>query len=172
MNDCARLSDRMPEVALERSVWTPDEAAHLDECEECGDEWRLMLATHSLAGRAPAISDPAALAAAVQGRIARDRAERIRTRRTWSFVGAAAAAAMVLGVALADRGSTPPPAARVAAGSVLVPLPELEGLETAQLDTLLQSIDRPAPVPSSLEASTMGEHEDGELEQVFAIWEG
>jgi hypothetical protein len=51
-------------------------------------------------------------------------------------------------------------------------LPELEGLETAQLDTLLQSIDRPAPVPSSLDASTMGEHEDGELEQVFAIWEG
>lgn len=171
MNDCARLSDRMPEVALEHSVWTPDEAAHLEECHECGDEWRLMLAAHSLASQAPAISDPTALAATVQGRIVQDRAQRTRTRRTWSLVGAAAAAVMILGVTLADRGGTPPPAGRVAAG-VLVPLPELEGLETAQLDTLLQNIDRTAPVPSSLDASTMGEYEDGELEQVFATWEG
>ena len=53
-----------------------------------------------------------------------------------------------------------------------MPLPELEELGTAQLDTLLQSLDRPVAGTSTLDASTLGEYEDGELEQVFAIWEG
>ena len=60
----------------------------------------------------------------------------------------------------------------MARAGTLVPLPELEGLGTAQLDTLLQSLDRPLDDSSTLDASTLGEHEDGELEQVFATWEG
>jgi hypothetical protein len=63
-------------------------------------------------------------------------------------------------------------AGTIAGAEALVPLPELEGLGAAQLDTLLQSIDRPSTGSSSLDASTLGEPEDGELEQVFAAWEG
>jgi hypothetical protein len=60
----------------------------------------------------------------------------------------------------------------VAQAGALVPLPELEGLGAAQLDTLLRSLDRPLDGTSSLDAATLGEYEDGELEQVFATWEG
>jgi anti-sigma factor RsiW len=173
MNACERLSDRMPDVVLHRSEWTPEEAAHLAACAECRAEWELVLAARALGDGAPTVSDPSALSAALQRRLAEDRAGRARARRAWSFAGAAAAAAGILVAVMTERdaGTVAAPQAAVEA-EALVPLPELEGLETAQLDTLLHSIDRPFAGPSTLDASTLGEHEDGELEQVFATWEG
>lgn len=175
MNDCERLSDRMPDVALHRSEWTPEEAAHLAGCAECLAEWELVLAARALGERegAPTVSDSSAVSAALLRRLAEDRAGRARARRAWSFAGAAAAAAAILVAVMTGRDAATvaaPPV--VAEAEALVPLPELEGLETAQLDTLLQSIDRPFAGTSTLDASTLGEHEDGELEQVFAAWEG
>jgi hypothetical protein len=192
MNDCERLSDRMPDVALHRAAWTPEEAAHLEGCAECLMEWRLVLAARALDESAPAVTDPSALPAALRRRLAVDRARRTRAGRAWAFAAAAAAAA-ILAAVVTGRDAGPSPGVRmVAEAEALVPLPELEGLETAQLDTLLQSLNRPAAGTSSLDpstldassldastldastldASTLGEHEDGELEQVFATWEG
>jgi len=177
MNDCERLSDRMPDVALHRSEWTPEEAAHLAGCAECLAEWELVLAVRALGEGegegAPTVSDSSAVSATLLRRLAEDRAGRARARRAWSFAGAAAAAAAILVAVMTGRDAATvagPPV--VAEAEALVPLPELEGLETAQLDTLLQSIDRPFAGTSTLDASTLGEHEDGELEQVFAAWEG
>jgi hypothetical protein len=76
----------------------------------------------------------------------------------------------VLAVASTRPADQPP--ITTAEADALLPLPELEGLETAQLDTLLNTIDRPVAGTSTLDASTMGEHEGEELEQVFATWEG
>ena len=134
-----------------------------------------MLAAHRLGARRRAVSDPAALAAAVQRRVWRtDRAGRT----------ARAGALVVRGRGRRRRGDPgggrwPSATARARAGAsrwrpeALVPLPELEGLETAQLDTLLQIAGSSgSPARPALDASTLGEHEDGELEQVFATWEG
>jgi hypothetical protein len=173
MNDCERLSDRMPDVALHRAEWTPREAAHLADCAACLAEWRLVLAARGLDESAPTVSDTSALAAVLQRRLAEDRAMRARARRAWAFAGAAATAAAILAAVVTQRDAGLAGGARtVAEAEVLVPLPELEGLETDQLDTLLQSLDQPFAGTSTLDASTLGEHEDGELEQVFAIWEG
>jgi hypothetical protein len=173
MNDCERLSDRMPDVALGRGGWTPDEAAHLAGCAECRAQWRHVLAARALERRAPTDSDPSALAGTLQRRLAEDLAVRSRARRAWAFAGAAAAAAAIVGAVVSGRGAGPAGDARaVAPAGALVPLPELEGLGAAQLDTLLRSLDRPLDGTSSLDAATLGEYEDGELEQVFATWEG
>ena len=172
MIDCERLSDRMPEVALHGGEWSADEASHLASCAECRAEWELGLAALDLEACAPTVSDPAAVTSTVLRRLAADRALTARMRRAWSFAGLAAAAAIVVAV-LAGRDPAPPGGVRVATeAGTLVPLPELEELETAQLDTLLRSLDRPAAAGSTLDASTLGEYEDGELEQVFATWEG
>jgi hypothetical protein len=163
----------MPDVATHHDQWTTEEAAHLEDCAECRAEWRLMLAARELDETAPTVSDLSALPAALRRRLAADRADRGRSRRAWSFAGVAAAAAAVVGVVMTRSEPGPaggPPA--VLQAEALVPLPELEGLETAQLDTLLQSIDRPFADRSTLDASTLGEYEDEELEQVFASWEG
>jgi hypothetical protein len=176
MNDCERLSDRMPDVALHRTEWTPEEAAHLAGCADCRAEWRLVLAARALEASAPTVSDASALPAALQRRLAEDRALRTRVRLAWSFAAAAAAAAAIVTAVVTERDGGPPAGARTVAGAealeALVPLPELEGLGTAQLDTLLQSLDRPFAGTSTLDASTLGEYENGELEQVFASWEG
>jgi len=173
MTDCERLSDRMPDVALHRAQWTAEEAGHLAGCAECLAEWELVLAARALDESAPTISDPSGLPESLRRRLAEDRAGRTRARRAWSFVGAAAAAAAILAAVVTGRDAGPTAGPRsVAAAEALVPLPELEGLETGQLDTLLRSLDLPVAGSSTLDASTLGEYEDGELEQVFATWEG
>ena len=173
MNDCERLSERMPDVAHHLTEWTPEEAAHLAGCVDCLAEWELVLAARALDESAPTVSDASALATTLQRRLAEDRAGRIRLRQAWSFAAATAAAAAILAAVVTQRDGGPVTGARtVARAEALVPLPELEGLETAQLDTLLQSLDRPFAGTSTLDASTLGEYEDGELEQVFATWEG
>ena len=172
MSDCERLSDKMPDVAHHRTEWTPGEAAHLAACAECLAEWDLVLAACALDEGAPTFSDPSALTAALRRRLAEDRAARARGRRAWSFAGAAVAAAAILAVVTGRDPGPAETAPAVAEAGALVPLPELEGLEAAQLDTLLQSLDRPVAGTSTLDASTLGEYEDGELEQVFASWEG
>jgi hypothetical protein len=172
MNRCTRLSERMPEVARHHSTWTPDEAVHLAECAECRGEWELMLVARRLEAHAPTTADPSALAATLRRRLAEDRITQRRARQAWSFAGAAAVAAAILVAVMADRRVEPAAPRPIAGADALVPLPELEGLGAAQLDTLLRSIDRPSTEASSLDASTLGEHEDGELEQLFATWEG
>jgi hypothetical protein len=171
MNLCERLSDRMPEVALGRSAWTAEETAHLSGCPACDQEWRLVLAAGRMGERlVPA--EPEGVAASLQRRLATERDLRIRSRRVWSVVaGAAAAAAVLAAVIVGDRPSAEPQAVAAESGA-LVPLPELEALDGAELDTLLRTLDRPVAGSSTLDASTMGEYEDGELEQVFASWEG
>ena len=94
--DCERLSDRMPEVAMQRAAWTAEESAHLVSCADCRGEWELVLAAKRLEARAPAV-DAAAIAAAVQRRLATERATSRRGRWIWA-VGSAASLRLPLGL--------------------------------------------------------------------------
>lgn len=172
MNDCDHLSERMPDVLHHGGRWSPEETAHLASCAGCRAEWELVLAARSLEGLAPTISDPDDHAARLQRRLAEDRAARARASRAWRVAGSAAAAAAILAAVLIGHDDTSAPSPAIAGAEALVPLPELEGLESAQLDTLLQSLDGSFAGSSPLDASTVGEDEDAELERVFATWEG
>jgi negative regulator of sigma E activity len=172
MTDCERLSDRMPDVALHRAAWSAEEAAHLAGCAECRAEWDLVQATQRLEQRAPSV-DPAAIAASVQRRLAAERVARRRTRWILAAAGSAAAAAAVALAVVAEREERPAIAPHaVAEAEPLVPLPELEGLDTAQLDTLLHALDEPFGGTSTLESSTLGDGAEDELEWILATWEG
>lgn len=172
MTECERLSDRMPEVALQRGAWSVEEAAHLASCAGCRGEWELVLAARRLEARAPAV-DANAIATALQRRLAAERRASVRTRRIWAAAGAAAAAAAIAVAVTSGGGPERPAEPTVAAeAEALVPLPELEGLETAQLDTLLQALDGPIAETSTLESSTLGEDVDAELERILTTSEG
>jgi len=158
MSGCARLSDRMPEVVHGRSRWTPDEAAHLAGCADCRRELALVQATVAMGRKAPRLTDPASLAATVERRLA----------------GLAAAAALMIMV-WGRWPERPAPTATGSAGSpaqALVPLPELELLDPAELDSLLQRMEMPSAGSSTLDAPGLGDLEDTELEQVLDTWEG
>jgi hypothetical protein len=171
MSECTRLSDRMPEVVHGGSRWTHDEAAHLAACAECRAELALVQASVAVGRRAPRLGDPADLAAAVERRLAGARMRRDGNRR---IAGLAAAAALLL--AVWTRWPTRPvPTSSLPAGpgaETLVPLPELELLDPAELDSLLQRMEMPAAGGSTLDAPSLGDLEDTELEQVLATWEG
>lgn len=171
MNECTRLSDRIPDVALGRASWTPDEAAHLRGCADCRAELALVQATIALGRKAPGLPRPEAVAEAVQHRLVQR-----RSRRAWGgqAAGLAAAAVMLLAVwtrwpAGRERAAPEPPRS---ATQALVPLPELELLEPAELDSLLQRMETPVAGSSTLDAPSLGDLEDTELEQVLATWEG
>jgi len=172
MSDCERLSDRMPDVAMQRAAWTADEAAHLASCAECRAEWDLVLAAGRLEASAPTV-DPTAIAAAVERRLATDRTAGRRNRWFWAG-GAAAAAAAAITLAVTRGPEARPEVAPVVAVETdpLVPLPELEGLETAQLDTLLQTLDGPLAGTSAADSASVDEDADAALEQLLATWEG
>ncbi|HEY7505510.1 MAG TPA: hypothetical protein VH700_15530 [Gemmatimonadales bacterium] len=170
MSDCERLSDRMPEVARQRAAWTAEEAAHLASCADCRAEWELVLAARRLEARGPTV-DPTAIAAAVQRRLATERTAGRRNRWFWA-TGAAAAAAAIAFAVTREPAARPDVAPVVAVeADPLVPLPELEGLETAQLDTLLQALDGPFAGASAADSASVDDS-DAELDQLLATWEG
>ena len=158
MTPCDRLSDRIPEVARGRAAWTAEEMAHLADCAECSAEWRLVSSVSRIASRAPVPRDPAALAAGVLSRLEADR----RAEKSWwrPLLGAAAAAAIAAGVWTAIRGDA---AGTRTAPSVEIALPELEPLETAELDSLLELIDSIPAAWSALGEPTLGEMDADEL---------
>lgn len=118
MTPCTHLSDRMPEVALGRAQWTPEDERHLARCEDCRAEWAIVAAASRLGARLPAI-DPERVAARATERVRSERAlAKVRTQRLTTLVGLAAAAMVALAV-WANRGgrtslpggtSAPPPA--------------------------------------------------------------
>jgi hypothetical protein len=82
---------------------------------------------------------------------------------------AAAAAAIAAGVWTTMREDalrTP------AAPAVDIALPELEPLETAELDSLLDLVDSTPGTWSALGEPTLGDLDADELEQVLGTWEG
>jgi hypothetical protein len=161
------LSDRIPEIAHGRSSWTPAEAAHLAECADCRAELELVRATLRMADRAPVVGDPESITRQVLTRLAADGRARRRSRWAWGLGTAAAAAAAIAVWGGGDRSPAPP-----ASVGAEFALPELEPLETAELDSLLQTMDAQSPAWSALDEPSLGDLEADELEQVLGTWEG
>jgi hypothetical protein len=175
MSDCELVSDRMPLVALDQAEWTPDETRHLNECGPCRQEWELVQLASRLGKDAGLALDPAATAAGVLRRLDRDReAGRLR-RRSWSFAGLAAAAAVAAAVWTGSpQGgeSRTQPVATAVAGRLSIPLPELDSLEPAELDSVLQTMDEPPVSGSTADDPALGDLNNDELERVLDSWEG
>ena len=171
MSDCGWLSDRIPVVALGRAEWTADEVEHLSGCRSCQEEWDLVRMTNRL-GEGQSALDAAVTTAAVLDRLELARVGRLRAR-AWSFVGLAAAATIAT-VIWAERPVVRPPlppAAAVVAG-LQIPLPELDSLQPAELDSVLQTMDEPLLNGTPSEAPELGDLESGELQSVLDFWEG
>jgi hypothetical protein len=160
----------MPLVALGGPEWTPDEMHHLSGCPSCRAEWELLRATSRLGNHPAAEIDIPTITRALQQRLGRT-SERERRRKAWGFAGLAAAAALA-GVLWSGPADPPPsPSAPVVAG-LQIPLPELEELQAAELDSVLRGMDQPAPDIDTLETTDSGAVEAPELETIYDFWEG
>lgn len=171
MSDCRWLSDRMPAVALGRGNWTAEEARHLSGCPSCQNEWELVRLASRLGEGMPAL-DAQAIADNVLERLEQTRIEGLR-RRAWSFAGLAAAATL-LAVIWTERPATrpsAPPVMPVVAG-LQIPLPELDSLQPAELDSVLQMMDEPVVDGSTLDTTGLGDLDSVELQNVLDYWEG
>ncbi|MEP7226944.1 MAG: hypothetical protein ABI785_06265 [Gemmatimonadales bacterium] len=175
MSECEWLSDRMPSVALGQATWTPDEILHLNECESCQREWELIEVASRLGEDAGLSLEPTAIATAVARRLERERIDGRLRRRAWGFAGLAAAAALVAALwtgGLEQDPSKLPPVRTEVAGRLSIPLPELDGLEPAELDSVLQTMDEPSVNGSTGDDPALGDLNTDELERVLDSWEG
>jgi hypothetical protein len=172
MSDCSWLSDRMPSVALRQAEWTADELMHLTECSSCQKEWQLVQAGIRLGNTTPWLRDPDALTRIVLQRLTRNQA-RIAPR-FWAVSGLATAAAVAAAVWLGGRdipSAEPQEAGAVVAG-LHMPLPELESLQPAELESVLQTMDDSMSDDEASGDMGLVDLNSDELQQVLDTWEG
>jgi hypothetical protein len=166
MNDCRRLTERIPAVALGRGRWAGEEEAHLGACADCRAEWELVRAAGRIGAGLPPLADRPEIAAAVLRRVAA-RPMPDRRRRTLRWAGGLAAAAGVTLAVWSSLGREPAaPSAAVAADETAV-----APLSTAQVDSLLDA-DVPLAGWSMLETPALGDLNTDELERLLRTWEG
>ena len=166
MADCRRLSDRMPLVAAGGDIWSPPEAAHLDECADCAAEWALVRTGESLGRDSDYAPDPDEVARAVLGRLEAARAARARSRRDASWAALLAAAAIALTVWTGRPGRAPLAPAPAAVESAAL-VPELDSLDAVELRDVLDSFDAPLSERVMPVSPTLGDLSDEELERVL-----
>ncbi len=173
MSDCGWLSDRMPAVALGRAEWTGEETRHLSGCRSCQKEWELVRLSSHLGQDIAAKLDAGSTTRAGVQRLARTRHEDDLRRQSWTFASLATAAAIAAVVWTGRPITRPvaPSAGPVVAASLLIPLPELDNLDPAELNTVLQTIDEPL-VGGPTDTPGSGALDDDDLEGVLNIWEG
>lgn len=172
MSDCSRLSDRMPSAALRQTQWTADESKHLTECTSCQKEWELVQAGIRLGNTTPRLRDPDALTRIVLQRLTRHQA-RIAPR-FWAVSGLATAAAVAAAVWLGGRDT---PSVELQRGGAVVaglqmPLPELESLQSAELESVLQMMDDSTSDDEASGDTGLVDLSTDELQQVLDTWEG
>jgi hypothetical protein len=170
MSECTELSDRMPLVALGKAEWADEEARHLTGCRSCRAEWELLGLAIRMGESAPELQR-SRVAEAVLNRLELERVRRLR-KKTWGFAGLAAAAtiaALVWTERPAIRPVLPPTGPSVA--RLEIPLPELDSLPSAELDSVLKTMDEPAGNGSAVEPG-LGDLDSSELQNVLDYWEG
>jgi hypothetical protein len=173
MTDCGWLSDRMPAVALGGAEWTPEEMRHLNGCPMCQDEWELIRVAARLGDSVGASFGSPAMVSSVLHRLGREQEVQRLRRRTWTFTGLAAAAAIIAAVWTGGlEKPTTRPAGSLVAAQLTLPLPELESLQVAELDSVLQAMDEPNVNGTPVEDPGLGDLNPEELESVLHSWEG
>ncbi|HEX2251386.1 MAG TPA: hypothetical protein VHH32_13655 [Gemmatimonadales bacterium] len=170
MSECTWLSDRMAALPADQAEWSAEDQRHLIGCESCRREWELVRAARRLGEQLPDF-DPVATNAAVRRRLQEAAAVRTKRIRAWVFAGMAAAAAVAGVVWTGDR---PDPLLRsepVATG-FRIPLPELDGLQPAELDSVLRAMDQAPASGATLESTAPADTGNGDLDFVLESWEG
>lgn len=164
MIPCQAMSDRMPEVAAGGRPWSEAESAHLADCLDCQQEWRLVQAAATLGDTATRAVVPDQVSRAVLGRL--------KARRQWQRSGwvAGLAAAAVLLVVWTGRPNPPRPV--VAPEAFVIPVAELDSLDTAQLESVLEDLDAPLGNGRLGGGLPLGELNDVQLERVLHSLEG
>ncbi len=177
MTDCGWLSDRIPAVVLGQAEWTPQELQHLQECRACQQEWEVVRAGNRLGQRLEAMIDTEAVSTSVLQRLRDEPGPTHIGRRTWVAVSGLAAAAAIAVAIWAGNVGTPDASTgqsgSLAAAQLEIPLPELENLQAAELDSVLQGMDEPNIVrdPGD-EEPELSDLDTDELQRVLDTWEG
>lgn len=146
MNE-GHLSERMAAVRTGRAAWTPDETAHLAACAECREELELLSLAGGIGLAQAAAVDSDAVARAVLPRLREARRGDRFKRGMWATSAVAVAAVLMLVVApTLQRGTRArpmdvPAVATTGSAAYVVPVPELDGFGTAELQAVLQALD-------------------------------
>lgn len=168
------LSERMAAVVSGREQWSASEARHLASCGECDDEFALLLAARQAGDGAPEI-DVARLSSTLLPRVAAARRDD-RRRSTWRWGSGllAAAAAVVLVAMPLLRGTAP--GALPAALPAMVPgslvLSELDALDLAGLQGVLEAVDAGLPAGELVEDGAPTGLDASDIDAVFEGLEG
>jgi hypothetical protein len=174
---CEVLSERMPLVVHGQAEWSAEESAHLAGCADCAAEWRLVQSAATLGASAAARIDPTRLAKQVQAEVAaRTRAARWKRGGWVSGLAAAAAVALVLWSGRSHRPviTAPPPQSGTATATTdfTLPMAELEGLDSTQLEQVLDGLDAPVGASGTGGVPSFGDLDDTQLERVLRSLEG
>jgi hypothetical protein len=172
--NCESLRERMPEVVHGRAPWRAAELDHLAACPECQAEWQLVERAAML--HRDVVVDSGAIAKALTARIAALPAEGttvtpMRPRRLsagWGLLAAAATVALVFGLRR-------DPATSVVAGTpteVTALLPELDGLNEAQLEAVLADVEVTDEGVTPMRLPRLGDLTEAELESLLNELEG
>ncbi len=167
MSECELSSDRMHQVAHGGASWTARESAHLAGCARCRDEWTLARTAADL-HRSVRI-DPDQVAQRVLARLRDEPIAPVAVRRLpWraGVIGLlSAAACLALALALPRQSPRTVATATVADTQVAV-LPELQALDTTQLEALLSALG-PAAGDATPGVPHLEDLTTGELEQLL-----
>jgi hypothetical protein len=169
MSDCTWLSDRMPDVAHGRAEWSLDETRHLAQCRSCLEEWELVQATNRLGESLRLSVDPIATSVV---RLLGQNERRVQPRfRWWAAMAAAAALFAVLWMKPLSEPSTVSRDNTTSVARLELSLPELESLQPAELDSVLQTMDEPDGT-SAVGDPGLADLNSDELQRVLNSWEG
>jgi hypothetical protein len=168
MIDCESIQDRMPDVAHGRAAWTETERAHLAHCADCVLEWRIVRAGMLLHEDTGIVAER--VARSVSGRLREpDGSGRIIGRLPWrgaaiGLIAAAASVLLIVGVVHRDR-SRPGVAGDTVVAVAM--LPELQGLDESQLESVLRSLGPTAGDATPGVLPHLEDLTDSELEQLL-----
>jgi hypothetical protein len=168
--NCERLSDRMAGVLAGRDRWSREDEEHLLVCADCRSEWQLLGRAAALGADLPVL-DAANIASQVRLRLARANRGARNLTLGWIGIGLAAAAALVLVVTRPD-GKSPPGPGPISATNLEIPFSELDSLSPAQLQAVLETLEPPLGSSSTLDAPTLQDLDDHQLERLLRSLEG
>lgn len=172
MISCSELSDRMPEVAAGRAVWSAPEGGHLAECSDCQAEWRLVQAAAELGVAVGRTVAPDQIAAGVRNRLQAPPTPATswpgRVRRVALPLAAAAVLLLLVWQASPWPRTDPEPV------TLMAVLPELDGLSEAELETMFTMVTgaEADPAPPLGTSESLGDLSDEELESLLRLLEG
>ncbi|HJR16371.1 MAG TPA: hypothetical protein VJ808_05915 [Gemmatimonadales bacterium] len=175
MTQCELLAERIPAVMLGRSEWTAEERQHLDACPACRQECEIVGAAARLGKDVAEKLDLDGVVITLHQRLRRSRQVDLLRRRALSIGGLAAAAAVAVALWTGNpnrQNSAAPVAGSLAAGQWAIPLPELQSLQPAELDSLLRTMDEPNVRNAAVQDPDLRDLNSEELERVLDSWEG